>query len=218
MNPSTPPAAADPLAGSADSFLHFVELQRRYDAIANRLDELEAGANRTLETTLGATAGEYAALRVDLEALERQLSTLAAAHPEWREGQSIRTPLGKVEFRRASRLLPANPTASLLLIESLVGPHSQVDQLRGWRPEQFIVVEKSLKLEALEALDDPTLRMLGIERIRSETISVKPARIDLSRTHRATVGAGTPTATPATTSTPGPGRSARTPERLPAIA
>lgn len=172
---TTPQAASHP-----DPFAVLMEWQRRHDAALRRLAELEGEVAAALAVAVGERTAEFAALRRESADLESRLVTLAAAHPEWREGQSVKSPLGRIEFRSVTRLAPVNAAASILLVETLVGPGSARETLRGWRPEQFLAVEKRLRLEALEALDDADLRALGIRRTRTETASVKPARPSLT--------------------------------------
>lgn len=175
------PGESEPAAAPANPFATLLAWQRRHEAAQRRLGEIEASISAALAAAVAPVADEYAEVRAEAAGCERRLTEIAATHPEWRDGQSIRTPLGRLEFRAASRLNVVNSAASILLVETLVGPQSPHECLRRCAAEQFITTEKKLKLEALEGLDDGVLRAFGIFRNRSLSITVKPARPDFGR-------------------------------------
>jgi hypothetical protein len=168
------PAAAAP-SESADAFARFLDWQRRHEVANAKIAGLEREITAVLGEAVALRADAIAQARNEAAVAERRITQLAVAHPEWREGKSIRSPLGRVEFRNVHRLHPIHAEASVLLIETLVGPDSPHESLRGWRPEHLLAVEKRLRLEVLEALPDGDLHLLGIRRLRNEIVTVKPA-------------------------------------------
>jgi hypothetical protein len=98
---------------------------------------------------------------------------LISAHPEWfQDKKSIKTPYGSVGFRSTTSLDVPNEEASIILIEQLCKDDEKAQYLRK---------ETTLNREALELLSDAELRQFRIKRLKEESCTVKPLKLDLGK-------------------------------------
>ena len=114
---------------------------------------------------------EYAQFQQAVTQAETALEVLARRHPEWfAEKRSVKTPFGIVKFARSTSLEIKNEELSILLARS--------DLPDG---ESYIREVEELDREALEKLDDATLKTLKIKRVTKDNFSVVAASVDLGK-------------------------------------
>ncbi len=119
-------------------------------------------------------------LQESVAGFETEIKALFAKHPEWRgDTKSVKTPYGSVEQRSSKSLVAPNPTMTVALIEA----KGKVDA--NFKPETFLHITKEPNLETLEAWSDDELAKVGINREENESVTVKPARINVAKTVKA---------------------------------
>ncbi|MFO1461286.1 MAG: host-nuclease inhibitor Gam family protein [Verrucomicrobiota bacterium] len=156
---------------SADSFGNLVALLAVYSEASIRLSELQSAADTQLLETVDEQRPDYVQAQTALESAEAAIKKLAEAHPEWLNGRAIRTPYGTVKFTKATVLEVANPEASLTLIKAVYRKDA----------DAYIRVSEELNLETLETLSDDDLNRIGILRLTKDSISIKPAKVDMGK-------------------------------------
>ena len=167
---------------SASDFAQLVQMQELFFESETTLNALQSDMDKILSAALETLKKKYIDNKVIRDQSEAAIKALAMKHPEWKSGQTIKTPFGVVEFRKSQRLEVASEPRAMELIQGL-----------REHPEEFINITKELDLEALERLDDTVLEALGIARVNTEKITVKPAKFDMGKA-----------AAPATVSTKAP--------------
>ena len=144
-----------------------------YSDASNRLAELQARADASLLETVDGERKEWAELSAAFEQADKAIKDLVAKHPEWTEGRTIKTPYGQVRFTRTTKLDVPSPETTVSLIRA---------KLKDADPEQYIRVKEEPNLDALGTLDKSTLARLGIIWQEFDSISIKPAKVDLGKT------------------------------------
>ena len=157
-------------------FQNLVNLLAVYSEASNRLAELQADVNRQTLELIDEHKPEYAALQETLAKSEASLEMISREHPEWfgPRAKSLKTPYGIVKFHASTKLEIPNEEATLLLIERELERDPEF-------PKDAIRTSQALNLEALERLDDSTLKRLRVTRVPNDNFSVKPATIDLGK-------------------------------------
>jgi len=139
----------------------------------NRLNKIQTAANEALIDTLDGAKREYAELQAARDGAEAEIKDLVKRHPEWLpEGRTIKTPYGTVKLTEATSLEIPNPEVTLTLIKTLGDP-----DLRG---RLIRTVEEPAK-EALETMPDDDLAKLGVRRVKTDSISVKAAKVEMGK-------------------------------------
>lgn len=155
-------------------YKNLVDLLAVYTEGKQRLATLENDAQSEFTEIVDAHRDEYAELQSKIGAAEVAIEAIVAAHPEWfTEKRSVKTPWGAVKVKRTTKLEVKNEEATILRIE-----HAK-------RGEQFVRIEKTLNLEALENLSDAELKSFGIIRIHEESVTVVEAKIDFGKAVKA---------------------------------
>ncbi|MEI6723955.1 MAG: host-nuclease inhibitor Gam family protein [Betaproteobacteria bacterium] len=157
---------------SAADFGRFVQLQELFFDSETKLAALQVDADKTLAGVLEAMKRDYVDHKTVRDQAEAELKALALKHPEWKTGETIKTPFGAVEFRHTEKLVVANPERTLGLLDKVVGPAGAAGLRRT-------LVE--LDVEALERVDATTLDLLGASWETTESLRVKPAKIDMGK-------------------------------------
>lgn len=160
---------------SADSYANLVNLLAVYTEASIRLTELQAAADSTLMEALDESKPEYVQARTAVEQAEEAIKELAKAHPEWMTGRAIKTPYGTVKFTRGTRVESLNEEATITLIETVFAE----------RQEAFLRQTTELNLETLATLSDDELALIGMRRVTEDSVSVKPAKVDMGKAAKA---------------------------------
>ena len=169
------------LGGQSQAFASFVELQQQHTELSNQLDQLEVTINRDAQASAKASAEAYIVLQENIAALDIKLKAFFAAHPEWRgeKKKSVSTPFGSVEQRTANELEVPNAAMTVAMIEACGKSDA------AFKADDFLHVSKEPNLEALERLDDSALAKLGINRVTTERVTVKPAKVSVAKAVKA---------------------------------
>jgi hypothetical protein len=166
-------------------FALLVELQQAHSETTLKLEQVETQMSVSALKAATNSAPDYVVLQERLARLDEGIKSLFAKHPEWRDGakKSVKTPYGSVEQRTVTELEVANPAATVALIEQRAKSDSKFDA------GAFLRIEKEPNLEALEALSDEELAMLGVSRVKSERVTVKPAKVSAKAVTKAAAAA-----------------------------
>ena len=155
----------------AADFKNLVDLMAIMAEGSARMGELENGLQQDWIDLVDARRKDYASLQFAIGQAEESIETLALTNPQWFEkSKTLKTPYGTVSFRKSTKLEVKNEEVSLLLLEQL-----------GQDGLPFVRTAKALNLEALEKLDDTELERLRIKRVSTESLSIKPAKVDLGK-------------------------------------
>jgi len=165
---TTPPKTE---TAKAEDYKNLVDLLAIVAEGTARLGELENGLQQDYIDLVDARRKDYTQLQYAIGKAEESIEALALSNPAWFEkSKTLKTPYGSVAFRRSSKLDVKNEEVSILLLEQL-----------GQDGLPFIRTAKALNLEALEKLDDSELERLRIKRVSSESLTIKPAKVDLGK-------------------------------------
>lgn len=139
----------------------------------NRLAKIQTQANEALIDTLDAAKKEYAELQAARDGAEREIKDLAQRHPEWlADSRTIKTPYGSVKFTETTSLEIPNPEVTLTLIRALPD-----DELKN----RLIRTVEEPAREAMETMKDDELASLGVRRVKTDSVSVKAARVEMGK-------------------------------------
>lgn len=164
----------------SQDFARLVELQQRHTASCNSLDELEALINKLSQAAVKMRSEEYVVLQESIAQDEAAINALFRAHPEWRGDQkSVKTPFGTVQQQTVTELEVPNPAATVTLIEL----EEKTDP--SFKAAEHLHVEKRPNLEALEKYTTEKLAKFGVTRKSAERITVKPAKVNVSKAVKA---------------------------------
>ena len=168
MNTTTDPNRS---VSDAADFKNLVDLMAIMAEGSARMGELENGLQQDWIDLVDARRKDYASLQFAIGQAEESIETLALTNPQWFEkAKTLKTPYGSVSFRKTSKLEVKNEEVSILLLEQL-----------GQDGLPFVRTAKALNLEALEKLDDTELERLRIKRVSTDSLSIKPAKVDLGK-------------------------------------
>ncbi len=186
----------DPMPDSAE-FRQFLQWLSDYTVTSCELDDLSVSLNLAVNEAVEKCRGTYALLQERAAACEARLEVVARAHPEWfGTKKSIKTPYGTVKLHAGTKLEVKNEEVTVLLISQEADRQARelndaASDGEGAPVPKFafdafslIRIRQELDLEALEKLDDLTLRRLGIRRVTTDHFSVTPAKIDLAKAVR----------------------------------
>lgn len=171
MSTPTPTAPTPTTTTSADDFSRLVNLQELFLNTENMLASLQVAVDDLLAVSLKNAKDDYVAHKTIRDQAEAEIKALAAAHPEWKDGETIKTPFGTIQFRSASKLEVTSEERTLATLE-LTAPEMA---------EKLTRTATTLNREALETVPDETLVLLGVKRVTTTSITVKPARVDLGK-------------------------------------
>lgn len=168
--------------GTTQDFALLAELQQQHTKAQTALESLEVKMNEQSQKSAGAFATDYVVLQESLSKLDAGIKALFARHPEWRDGKSVKTPFGEVAQRTVTELEIANPAVTVTLIEA----RGQADP--KFNSEDFLRRDVAPNVEALEGLTDDELAKLGVRRVKTEKITVKPAKVSVAKLVKAAKG------------------------------
>ncbi len=180
--PSTPRV---PLAEPTD-FNEIVNLLATFSQATARLTELEAGANRALLDLIDQHKDEYAALQETCKKTEASLEALCRSHPEWfTAARSLKTPYGRVSFRSGASLSVRDDEATVKLLraeyERTLARRQADKSTEIFNVADYVRAVELPNLEALEKLDDETLKKFMVTRVHADTFSVSAAAINFGK-------------------------------------
>jgi hypothetical protein len=155
----------------APEYKNLIDLMAIYAEAESRMDELQSDLHQAWLDLVDARRKDYAGLQFTTGEAKESIRFLAENHPKWfGKKKSIKTLYGTVSFRKGTKLQVENEEASILRLEQL-----------GQKGLPFLKSEKKLVLEALEKLSDEELKRLGIERVETESFSIKTAKPDMGK-------------------------------------
>jgi len=160
----TPPPTPD--------FEEIINLLAIFSAASNTLREIETDANSELLEIIDDVKTDYAAAQETATKAETALETICRAHPEWfQTARSIKTPYGKVQFHRGTKLVIENPEATCRLIRA-IAPDKSGECIRS--------VEEPDK-EVLETWSDSDLDRIMVKRVVDDSFSATAAKVDFGK-------------------------------------
>lgn len=167
-------------AGAGQDFARLAELQQKFNDADTKLAALEVTMNEKAQGAAHPFGPDYVVLHESKAALESDIKELFNRHPEWRgDGKSVKTPFGEVAQRTVTELEVPNAAMTVALIEA----QGKTDP--AFKAEDFLRIEKSPNVEALEGLGDDALAKLGVRRVKREQVTVKAAKVSVAKTVKA---------------------------------
>lgn len=164
---------------SAD-FVQLLELQQLFADADAQFNAVQSAADANLLAILDGAKTQYAGAKAIRDAAEAEIKALAAKHPEWIDGRSIKTPFGSIDLRSSTKIVVANPEATIALIDAIYSrPGSE------WTPDKLVRTAREPNLEALDVLSDEQLAKIGARRESTESLTVKRAKVDLGKKGKA---------------------------------
>lgn len=161
---------------NTQDFARLVELLQKHSSGTNDLAKLETEMSRLSLNAASARLTDYVVLQEQNAAVEAEIKVLFEKHPEWRgEKKSVATPFGSVEQRSTTELQIDNPVMTLALIRA------RANRDDFFCAGDYIHVEESPDKEALEKLSDEELEELAVKRVKTESITVKPAKVNAAK-------------------------------------
>lgn len=155
-------------------YKNLVDLLSVYSEASNRMEALQTEANEEYLTVIDDKKTEYARLQKIISEAELSLELIARRHPEWfKEKKTVRTPYGSVRLTATEKLEIANEEVAVLLIEQ------EGERNPDFKAENYLRKEIILNREALETLDDQTLKRFRIKRVPGESFAAKAAKVDM---------------------------------------
>lgn len=171
-------------------FLKFLETFAVLLAAARDISRLDLKVNEEVDAIIDGERDDYLKALATKQQAEEALIEWAKKHPEWFAGKkSLSTPHGTVSKRETNSLGVPNEAISVRLIVETFAPGANVTAALG-KAADFLHVEISPNLEALEKLDDAELAKLGITRTSTTSYTVKAAGVDLGKAVEAKAKAG----------------------------
>jgi hypothetical protein len=167
-----------------EDFQNLIDLLACYTEADNRGSELEASINKQLMECIDEVRSDYTKIQEVLTKSEAALEIIARKHPEWfSDKRTIKTLYGQVKLTSTSKVEVANQELSVVLIELEIDKAKRGEEslLPLETLQSLIRQETSLNKEALEKLDETVLAKFRLKRIKDESFSVKPAKIDLGK-------------------------------------
>lgn len=155
-----------------ESYHKLTEELGAYTRLSNQLAEIEARFQAAITELISECyRDEFQELTEQLQAVEARIELLALKNPDWFEKtKTVKTPFGTVASRATTKLDVENEEATIAILE-----------LRGEQGKPFLRERKYLSIESLEALDDAELQRLKVRRVRTEKITISPAKVDLGK-------------------------------------
>lgn len=166
----------EPVDQNSSDFKNMVDLLAVFSEASNRLAEIEATGNKELLELLDSHRADYAEAQEAATKAEAALEVIARRNPGWfQNARSVKTPYGVLKFHEGTSLKIDNEEATLAKLEL------HAERNKGFKLDDYIHTHKKPNKEALEKLDDATLRMLGVVRVPDDNFSAKPAKVDMGK-------------------------------------
>ena len=183
------PAAPAP---ESPDFNQVVSLLAAFSEATARLTEIEAAANRALLQIIDRHRNEYAALQETCKQTELDLECFCRSHPEWfATTRSLKTPYGRVSFRSGASLSVRDEEAAVKLLhaehERTLARHAADGVTTVFPVADYLRIVELPDLEALEKLDDETLKKFLITRVHADSFSVTAATVNFGKVVKETV-------------------------------
>jgi len=180
------PSAPFVQPAESTDFNEVVNLLAVFSEATGRLTELEAGANRALLELIDQHKVEYAALQETCKQTEASLEALCRSHPEWfTAARSLKTPYGRVSFRNGASLSVRDNEATVKLLraeyERTLARRQADNSTAIFNVADYVRVVELPNLEALEKLDDETLKKFMVTRVHADTFSVSAAAVNFGK-------------------------------------
>lgn len=159
-----------------DDFTRLVNLLQAYSGLSVELAGIETSLNNEHLDMVRQFKASYAEAQSKLGLLEGALEDLSRAHPEWfKDKKSVKTPFGAVKFHASTELEIGNEEATILLLEQEERLNEDFDAAL------YLKTEVTVNKEALEELDDATLKRFRVKRVPKENFSVVPVKVDMGK-------------------------------------
>ena len=157
----------------AHDYKNLVDLLAVYSEASNQMLALQSEVQAQNLELIDGSKARYADLQKTLGDAESALEALALAHHEWfpANRKSIKTPYGTVKLTATTTLDVANEEATVILIQNSGSENS----------EKFLRQKTELNREALETLSDAELRPFRIKRVKDQSFSVTPTKLDMGK-------------------------------------
>lgn len=173
---------------TSEDFQNAVDLLALYSDVSNQLEALQADTNNELLDLLDEKKADYAKLQEILTKAETALEVLARKHPDWfsADRRSIKTPYGTMKLHASTKLEVKNEELTVVLIQQEIERQAAAavknpDYRRPFDATTFLRTSVGVNIEALEQLDDATLKQFRIERVKRDNFSVSPAKLDMGK-------------------------------------
>ena len=163
---------------SQSDYSKFIALQSALNQADNALAVIDAQVNPKVTEVVDSHRTLWTAAQSQRDEAEREIKRLVEAHPEWMDGKSVKTPFGTVTLRDTTSLEIPNPEGTIALMRVVFG-RVEMD------PEQYVVKTEAPRKELLETLDDHILSKIGVTRVKSTHVTVKPAKIEMAKEAKA---------------------------------
>lgn len=170
---SIPKPRTTEIQPATPDFEEVIRLLAVFSAASNSLREIEASANGELLELIDEFKKDYAAYQEAATKAEAALETVCRMHTEWfTAARSIKTPYGKVQFHRGTKLVIENAEATCRLLRAVLPPDLAGTCIRS--------VEEPNK-ESLETWTDEELAKVMVKRVVDDSFSVTPAKVDFGK-------------------------------------
>jgi hypothetical protein len=160
-------------APATPEFQNVVDLLAVLTEASNRLADIEAAANEEFQSIIDEYRKDYASAQEAATRAETALEAACRLHPEWfTSARSIKTPWGKVSFRKTTSIKVDNEEATCRLLRALLEPDEA---------EDYIVRTEKPNLEAMEKLTDDVLAQVMARRVHGDSFSATPQKVDFGK-------------------------------------
>ena len=165
-----------PIPEQSEEFNELVNLLAVYSEAHHQLATIESRANEDLLELVDEHKADYAKLQSTLLQAESAIEAIARSHPEWFPGtRTIKTPYGKISFRRSTSLESTNEEATVRLLRAEAASKPEFDA------DQFIRQAQAPKLEAMETWSDDELARFMVRRVKRENFSVSASQVEFGK-------------------------------------
>lgn len=173
-NPTTTPAPSQ-------DFARIVELLQEFTATDTQLQRVDADINTAVQHGAQVYAADYVILQERRAAVEQEVKTIFARNPGWlvKGEKTIKTPYGSISTRDVPSLKIHNEEATLALIDQRAKTDAKFD------PSIYTRTVREVNKDTLATLPDDELSRLGVARITTEIVTVKPAKVDATKVVKA---------------------------------
>lgn len=163
------------LPNTEESYTNLVNLQSVHSEATARLSEMENEMQQSWLAIVDEKRKDYAKLQAAIASAEEGIEYLATVNPQWFEkSRTLKTPYGKVQFRKTTKLEVKNEELTIALLEQL-----------GQDSLPFLIETKKLNIEALEKLDTTELERIKVKRVVTDSCTITPAKVDLGKAVKA---------------------------------
>ena len=160
----------------SQEYARLIDLQVLFTKTSDEIDQLDTRINDASNKLAAPLAPDYVVLTERKAQCDAEIQALLKKNPQWEgKNKSVKTPFGEVGRRTVTALEIPNPAMTVVLMTA----RGTTDP--AFKPSDFLYVEESPAKEALERLSNEDLTKLGVTRTVTESITVKPAKINVSK-------------------------------------